>query len=238
MKICVVACLTFATICGAFGQGPAASFLNVKQEGAFLLTFDAVQKELKATQEQADKWNAMFQKQAEDEQNLYSKTKLDSSAEEIAANEKAVEALERTVAEQALALATPGQVKRLKEITLQHLDIEAFGNQDVQSELSLSQDQKEKIDKLVKSYLDKQEEYSAQLAKQADRLVDPPGDDSSPVAKTYRDQMDKVVADSKAKDAELGKFRESLKRKAIATLNDQQRTKWAGMLGAPFSMPN
>ncbi len=234
MKICTVF-IALSIAVSALAQSPNAPYLTIKEESAFFLALPVVQKELKATPEQIAKWSKVFQKSTEDQQAVYANTKLDASDDVLAANEQAVQKLDKEAAEAAIAVATEAQIKRVRQIALQRLNIEAFAKTDVQADLGLTADQKKSIGDLVEDYQKKLDDFSEELAKQLESAPEATAGDAAS-QKAYQDKINAAILASKPKAAELQILRKDTESKVLASLTQTQRTKWKTMLGMPFDL--
>ena len=234
MKICVIP-IAVALAMSVSAQSPNATYLTAKQEAAFYLALPIVQREIKASQDQVSKWTQVFQKSTQDQQTIYNSAKADSTDAALAANEKAIANLEKETADTAIAIATPTQLQRIREIALQRLGVEAFGKADVQTELNLTTSQKKNIETLVASYQQKLDDFSEDLAKQLEAVQEPvQGDQAS--QKTFQDKVNATIAATKPKALELDAYKKTTQDKVMAALTPAQKNKYQAMLGKPFDL--
>lgn len=227
--------IALAIVAVVSAQSPNAPYLTAKQEAAFYLAIPLVQKEIKATPEQVTKWTKLFQKSSQDQQTLYANAKSDASDETLAANDKAVEKLERETAETAIGLATPAQVQRVRQIALQRLSVEAFGKSDVQAELKFTAEQKSQVEGLVADYQKKLDDFSESLAKQLEAVPEPAAGDAA-AQKVYQDKVNALITGSKASATEVADYRKATELKIMAALTPVQKTQYQTMLGKPFEL--
>ncbi len=175
--------------------------------GAALLSNKSVQKELKATDEQAEKLNTlareMMEKQREDYQGL-----RDLSQEER--REKMQELTRAHTAELGKGMREilkPEQVKRLQQIQLQQAGAAAFSSPRGQEGLKLTDDQKTKLREI--------NEESGQAMREAFQGA----------------QSDREGAMKK-----IGEVRKQATEKAVGVLTDDQKKSWKDMTGEPFEI--
>ena len=125
---------------GQGGRGGARGMFGA-QSGAMLLASEDVQKDLKLTDEQKEKYKAFSTKQQEAMRELF-------SGGERPDREKMQEIMKKNQEESAKFVKdtlTADQGKRLKQIGYQVGGVNVFASEDVQKELKLSDEQKEKI---------------------------------------------------------------------------------------------
>lgn len=125
---------------GQGGRGGARGMFGAPT-GAMLLASEDVQKDLKLTDEQKEKYKAFSTKQQEAMRELF-------SGGERPDREKMQEIMKKNQEESAKFVKdtlTADQGKRLKQIGYQVGGVNVFASEDVQKELKLSDEQKEKI---------------------------------------------------------------------------------------------
>ena len=109
----------------------------------------------------------------------------------------------------------PDQYKRFNELNFQSLGAAAFQNDDVRFGLSLTDDQKKKIDDVMKRVDDE-----VQAVYESAKTDSGGGEVRIQIGK---DQQKKIAdAQNKGRDA------------IIVILTEDQKTKWASMIGAKF----
>ncbi len=175
--------------------------------GAALLSNKSVQKELKATDEQAEKLNTfareMMEKQREEFQNL-----RDLSQEER--REKMQELARAHTAELVKGMGgflKPEQVKRFQEIQLQQAGAGAFSSPRVQESLKLTDDQQSKFREIT---------------------------DAS--GESMREAFQGAQSDREGAMKKIGEVRKQATEKAVAVLTDDQKKAWKDMTGEPFQV--
>jgi len=175
--------------------------------GAALLSNKSVQKELKVTDEQAEKLNTlaseMRAKQREEFQNLG-----DLSQEER--REKMQELARSRAAELAKGMGgilKPEQIKRFEQIQLQQSGASAFSSPRVQEGLKLTDDQKAKLREI--------NEESGQA---------------------MRDAFQDFQSDREGAMKKLAELRKQATEKAVGVLTDEQKKSWKEMAGEPFEI--
>jgi hypothetical protein len=125
---------------GGRGSGPSQLVLR-----------DDVQKELRLTAEQKKKAEAVNQRIREELQGEFAKLATLDGRER---DRKKMELAKRITKKSTTALEEilrPAQMKRLKELALQHAGVQGLRNADVEAALKLTDDQKEKIQKTMQA---------------------------------------------------------------------------------------
>lgn len=179
--------------------------------GAMLLSNKGVQEELKASDEQASKLNALAEEQRTKGQE-FRQTLQDLSQEERQA--KMQEFQRTTMAEIQKSLATilkPDQLKRFNQISTQTAGVQAFATPRVQEALKLTDDQKTKVREISQELMQSQRELfqGLQNASQEER----------------QEAMKKMT-----------EMRKSALEKALAALTADQRTAWKDLTGEPYEV--
>lgn len=225
--------IVFCLCACAFGQSFDKPYLTAKQEGAFLLINSAVQKEVKATPAQVNKWFALFSKQMQSEQAILAK--VDPNAEDLdPASKKALETLDKATAEEALSGATAAQIIRAREIALQQLKVDAFLKSDVQRDLDMTPAQRAKVASLVDAFDKATDDISADLANKADAIPQPPAGDAA-AQKKYQQQINDLMLGPNSASNQIPKLQAQTQAKILALLTPLQKQKWNQMLGKPFN---
>jgi len=177
--------------------------------GAGLIANEGVQKELKLTDEQTSKAEAVAREVREKYHGEFAKVEdLDAQKR----SEKMAEIVRTMTSETNKALAEvlkPEQMKRYRQIQLQQLGLRAFTEPDVQSKLKLTDDQVGQIRRI-----------NADSQSQRRELSQGGGGGGN------REEMRK-------KEATLGK--ESMD-KALAVLSADQKQAWKDVTGEPFEV--
>jgi len=176
--------------------------------GAALLSNKGVQKELKVTDEQAEKLNAFARETTERQRGEFQKF-ADLSQEE---RREKMQELARTRAAELMKgvgeILKPEQVKRFQEIQLQQAGTTAFAMPRVQEGLKLTEDQKSKIREIGEESMQAMRD-AFQGGGQGDREA------------------------GRKKMAEL---RKQSTEKVLGVLTDDQKKKWKEMTGEPFEV--
>ena len=190
---------------GGFGHGSRMPMGG----GAGLIANEGVQKELKLTDEQTSKAQAVARDVRERHHGEFDKVQdLDAQKR----SEKMAEIVRTMISETNKGLADvlkPEQMKRYRQIQFQHLGLMAFTEPEVQSKLKLTDDQVGQIRRI-----------NADSQSQRRELSQGAGGDGN------RAEMQK-------KSATLGK--ESMD-KALAVLSADQKQAWKDMTGEPFEV--
>jgi len=177
--------------------------------GAGLIANEGVQKELKLTDEQTSKAEAVAREVREKYHGEFAKVEdLDAQKR----SEKMAEIVRTMISETNKGLADvlkPEQMKRYRQIQLQQLGLRAFTEPEVQSKLKLTDDQVGQIRRI-----------NADSQSQRRELLQGGGGGGT------REEMRK-------KEATLGK--EGMD-KALAVLSADQKQAWTDMTGEPFEV--
>jgi Spy/CpxP family protein refolding chaperone len=168
----------------------------------FLLRNESVQKELKLTGEQKDKLKTALEKVREDHKDDLAK------AQDLSQEER--QKLFRTIGEETnkavAGILDANQVKRLHQIERQQQGARAFANPEVQKELKLTDEQKDKI-----------KEINEESGKKMRELFQPGGDREEAVKK-------------------MAELRKETIEKATGVLTAEQKKAWKEMTGEPFEI--
>lgn len=192
----------------AMAQRPGGGFGGFGGGNALLVSNKGVQQELKVTDEQAEKLNALA-KEMEDKQSQQ-REKL----EDVPKDQRREKTLEMSQAANAelrkgmTEILKPEQVKRFDQIQLQQSGYMAFATPRVQDELKLTDEQKSKVRDLI--------------MEQGRAMRD---------AFQGGGQQDRQEAMRKMAD-----MRKQASEKAMAILTDDQKKTWKDMTGEPFEV--
>lgn len=217
----------------AFSQSTA---FDTKVSDVTLLTVDAVKKELAITQAQRDTMNL-----AADQYNRMSKLMYEKANKGIKPTDAELSSLAKvrdTMRTKVLAVLTPAQLKRLREITLQDAGMIAIAQTDVAKELGLNSAQVTKIRNLLKTGMEKSQKLmqDAQLRVEREFANRKPKTDAEKrkleqeVNARIKQEVDKVKPQVDKVEADTGKA-------VMAAMSAAQRQKWINMLGRPFNPP-
>jgi len=171
---------------------------NPNQPSSLLNRAD-VQKDLSITEDQKTKLGEI---------RTASRQKMTDAAaaagEDRAAQQAARQKVQEEVAKETLAVLTPEQQKRLKEIFIQVRGTQAVLNAEVAADLGLSDDQKSKIADLQKRQQQANQEIQAKMRDQSIDQAEA-RTEMQKNAKTLGDEIDKVITDAqKTKLKEMG----------------------------------
>ena len=183
-------------VSNAPGQGPALEPRGTPPS-FMLLEQKSVQEELKLTEDQVKRLKVVAVTQKDSEPNLVGL----SPEERFKEIQKLVRKMDESVAE----ILKPEQVKRLREISLQEQGIRALADPDIENELKMTEEQKQKIKGIFKETM-----------KQRMELVSTGGGNSE---------------EAKKKMADL---RKSMEEKMQNVLTAEQKAKWKELTGEPF----
>ncbi len=175
---------------------------------AGLINNEAVQKELKLSEDEVTKGKEAVQSITEKYQEEFGKLR-DLEGEERATKTRELMAKQGEETYAALEKAwKPEQVKRLKQIGVQQQGIRAFNSPAVDKVLKLKDEQKEKISAMV-----------TELNEEMQGLRGGGGGD-------FQEMMKKMQTMNKEFTA-----------KAVAVLSDDQKKEWKELTGEPFDVP-
>lgn len=176
--------------------------------GPGIVAYPAVQKELKLTDEQAEKARTFAQDyQAKMRESMTGLQDLDQSErmqkmQEIARKHSA-EGMKEVE-----GMLKPEQTARLKQIIFQARGIDAFSDPEVAKELAITPDQKDKVGNLVET-----------------------------MRSENRAAMQDANGDRQAAAAKQAKIRKETLAKALALMTPEQVAKVKTMTGEPFELP-
>jgi Spy/CpxP family protein refolding chaperone len=166
-----------------------------------------VQKELKLTAEQKKQIDTTQQKIRDELQNEF---KILATFEGRERDRKKMELAKRITKKSTTSMEeilTPAQMKRLKEISLQHAGVQGLKTPEIEDKLQLTEDQKEQIQKIMQGA----------IAELRDLFEHTEG--------AYEESQKKSVD-----------VRNRCYAKAMTVLTDTQKQKWKELQGAPFEV--
>lgn len=164
----------------------------------------AVQRELKLTQDQAKKVEAFFAGLAAREREARAKFAQATDDE----RRGMMEEMRESSVKQLNAILKPEQFKRLEQIEVQRAGFAAFGSPKLQSDLKLTDDQKEKVGRIV-------------------------GEAMAKIRQSGRELQGDAKAATKQRE-EIGR---AALAQVVALMTPEQQAAWKGMTGAPFDAP-
>jgi len=174
----------------------------------FLLLNDSVQKEIKLSDEEIIKAKEIIRAiRMKHRPDMEECRKLPAPAGSAKLRE-VMNALSGETLEKVTAILQPEQVKRLKQINLQHEGLRAFAKADIIKELSLTETQKQEIKKIQEG-LDQESEQAFQAGTRGN----------------YQEAL-----------ARLAKHRREAVQKAVKQLTPEQTRVWKNVSGEPFDI--
>jgi Spy/CpxP family protein refolding chaperone len=185
----------------ALAQPPGGGF---RGGPGFLLTNPGVQKELKLTDEQVTKVREALAKVREDHRDDLEKLRDPDLPREDRG--KLIQKLNEANTKALAGVLNADQAKRLQQITLQVQGVQAFNDPEVQKRVKLTDDQKDKLQKIGQGSREKMRE-----------LFQESGD------------MQEVMK-------KMNELRKEVLTKAAGVLTDEQKKTWKEMTGAPFEL--
>jgi len=208
---------------GGFGGGFGGGGVG------FLISNEAVQKELKMDKDQADKATEAVKKVREKHADDFTKlreapqeerrTKMQELAKEV--NEETMKAVGEVL--------KPEQMTRLKQIELQRASFAAFTRPEVQEALKLTTEQKEKV-KTITDDANKDIQALRGAGGQGGRQ----GRGQGGAGGAGRGQGRGGFG---ANNEKVTAIRKEATEKLVALLTDDQKKTWKGMTGDPFEVP-
>lgn len=191
----------------------------------FLISNEAVQKELKMDKDQADKATEAVKKVREKHADDFSKlrdvpqderrTKMQELSKEV--NEETLKSVGEVL--------KPEQMTRLKQIELQRSSFAAFTRPDVQEALKLTTEQKEKV-KTISDEANKDIQALRGAGGQGRGQGGAGGAGRGQGRGGFGANNEKVTA-----------LRKETNGKLVALLTDDQKKTWKGLTGDPFEVP-
>lgn len=131
-----------------------------------------------------------------------------------------------------IALLTPAQVKRLKELGIQQEGLVALQDDVIAKDLSLTSAQRSKMKAIYTKQMKAQDAYQEALGLELEKLPDP---GSNPEAIKYYEAKQKAVIDSmKPKEKEFQAVKNAGDKQILGLLTPVQKAKWEKMKGKPF----
>lgn len=200
-------CYTLCVVLLVAG-GPALAQIPGETGGpASLLWLEKVQKELKLSDDQITKGKDILTKVREKHQDELTKLQsLDEKDRAVKARELRKKMSDETNKELAQVLK-PDQLKRLKQINLQVLGVQAFRNTSVRKALKITDDQNKK------------------LTDEADKSV-----------KEIRQLLEKKAGNFNEASEQITQIRNESMSKALALLKDDQKKAWHTLTGKPLEI--
>lgn len=130
----------------------------------------------------------------------------------------------------AVALLSPGQAKRLQELSLQAFGLEAFNLVELRQDLRMTSEQQKLVDKVLVAWSEAQEAYSKKVT---DITQKNDGSESDPpqaiVKKSDRSYLE--LRTLKPEHDKLTKLKATLTAKLMEYLDQDQKKTYASMLG-------
>lgn len=201
---------------GGFGGRMGGGFGGASIYG-FLANNKDLQAELKITDEQKKKFEDVAKEQQAKMRELFTGGGIGRDATEEQRKEM-MEKMTKAAAETKKAyeaVLTSEQAKRVTQINYQYMNVRAFSDKDVQTALKMTDDQKEKIKTVMETY----QKDSAEL-----RGGRGAGGGGAPGRPSEENQK------------KLEALRKDVEEKIVATLKDDQKKEWKGMIGEKFDV--
>jgi hypothetical protein len=213
MKWCLTAVLAALIAAPALGQLLSGEMMPLLQQGIdtpLLLSNKGVKKEIKLTNEQSDKVQKIVSEVFDKYKLDLRRARADRDKEKFAklAIDSTVETRERV--NKALPdILEPDQLKRLKQIQLQVNGLLSFAKPEVQKELKLTGRQKEQIKKI------------------GDGL-------ETDIAEVFKDTSSAPLRKLPEATRKARTLHDEATRKAVDTLDEEQKKTWKDMTGEKF----
>jgi hypothetical protein len=200
-----------------------------------LLQTKAVQKELAISEAQRSKMNVFaqeFNKQAEAYRNELNK-KSNNGKIQVTPDRNREIAMLNQLKTKVLGTLSAGQVKRLREISLQAVGVTALGDDAVAQKIGLSETQKKQIRDLVGKGLTGANKLIQDANQRAMKGIAQPKNEAE--AKKAQELFQKrSVAEQQKIKGQVEKIRSTTITGVMAILNAKQKSTWNTLLGKPF----
>jgi hypothetical protein len=135
----------------------------------------------------------------------------------------------------AIALLTPAQTDRLKQLALQAFGLEAFSISDVRDGLALTTEQRNLIDGVLKEWSAQQDSYGEKVAAVA--AANPGADTQDPkAAQAASFKQTKAFSALKPEREKLTQAKAALTQKLMGLLDQDQKKAYAQMLGTKVTV--
>lgn len=175
--------------------------------GAALLSNKGVQKELKATDEQAEKLNTFAREMMENQRGEFQNLRDLSQEERGEKMQQMARAHAVELVKGMGGILKPEQVKRFEQIQLQQSGAGAFSSPRVQEGLKLTDDQKTKL-----------------------------GEITEESGRSMREAFQGSQSDREGAMKKFVELRKQATEKAVGLLTDDQKKSWKEMTGEPFEI--
>lgn len=164
---------------------------------------------------------------------------LDKKWEELSqahAEDAAFDAAGQSANDKALAVLTPTERRRLRQLGIQAMGFEAFRLTDVRKTLALSSAQTAALDSMFKEYDAQNEAYQTELADRISAISDPGVKATEEQRIAYNKAQEAVVADLAPKQAALVQLASANRDKILVGLSIDQTKAWQDLSGPPFKV--
>jgi hypothetical protein len=206
---------------GGFGGGFGGGGVG------FLISNEAVQKELKLDKDQVDKATEEVKKVREKHADDFTKLRDVPQEERRAKMQELTKEVNDETLKGVSEVLKPEQLTRLKQIELQRASFAAFSRADVQEALKLTTEQKEKV-KTISDEANK----DIQTLRGAGGQGRGQGGGAGGAGGRGRGQ-----GGFGANNEKVTALRKETNEKLVALLNDDQKKTWKGMTGDAFEVP-
>jgi Spy/CpxP family protein refolding chaperone len=176
--------------------------------GPMILGAQAVQEELKLTEEQKGKVQEMVEGLREEMMGLREKMADVAQEERFAKMREFMEETNAKARKELTSLLKPEQMKRFEQVELQARGLQAFADAKVQEALKVTAEQKEKLEGLMTEVNEKR-----------------------------RTIMEDAQGDFQAAMGKFRELQNSTREKVMAMMTEDQKKSWKDMTGEPFEMP-
>lgn len=131
-----------------------------------------------------------------------------------------------------LALLTPAQVNRLKQIGIQQEGTVALHDDVIAKDLGLSVTQRSKIDAILDRTQKAQDDYQGALGEALAKVPDPNSHDEAAI-KAYEAKQRQIIKSMLPKEKQYMAVKAQGDKDILLLLTPAQRTKWTAMHGKP-----
>lgn len=200
-----------------------------------LLQNQNVQKDMKVTTAQRDKMNSFAAKFNKEQQAYFDKLKKESerTKKPPTRDEKRELQMVAGLKRQVIAILTPTQIVRLRQISLQAIGVAALADDIVAKKVGLEASQITKIRGIVKKGLEEGQKISnAAEAEAAKGIKEPKNEAEQKAAQAKFKERWKTIGPPTEK--KLNALRTKTINEVMATMNPKQKSTWTSLIGPMF----
>jgi hypothetical protein len=226
----VLACFGFVVISA---QTPNRG--TITQASIGLLERASVRKEIKVSKEQDSMIQAEFKRLNDAAKAIFAKRPKDQ-AEATSSRDK-LRSMQMSLVTRIQARLTTPQARRVREIALQQFGPFGMLSPEIQSEMGLNAAQVNKIKAAQKWLQDQLQALQKKRTDEVRKIPQPKDRQDQKAVEAYVKKVNDLMAKYGAGDRKtVASYKKQAEAKVLAALTAAQRTKWSGMLGAPFKI--